>query len=114
METRAALITRLELEVIQHEERALRERLQARGKRLQLDELRSDTQAPTRLAEMTHTDAIEQVLRQEGPKGPTELRALLVEAGRVDPGRSVNGILESLREQGRVEKVRRGVWAAVT
>ena len=114
MESRTQLVARLEREIAEHEELALRERVQAQGKRLQLEQLRTGLVQPTALAELTLSAAVVEVLKKApAPLGPSAIHEELSAGGREDPLRSIGGILQSLKRRGTVEQVARGLWAAI-
>ena len=114
MEPRTELVARLEREIAEHEELALRERALARGKRIELEQLRSGLEAPTPLAELTLSDAVVEILKRAAvPMGPKAIHEELSAAGREDQARSIGGVLQSLKQRGRVEQVARGRWSVV-
>ncbi len=114
MESRTELVARLEREIAEHEELALRERALAQGKRLQLEQVRSGITAPTSLAELTLSDAVVEILKRAAvPLGPTAVYEQLSAGGREDQVRSIGGVLQSLKRRSRVEQVARGRWSAV-
>ena len=115
METRTELVARLTREIAEHEELWLRERALAIGKRQQLEQLLSGLPAPTPLAELTLSDAIVEILKRATvPLGPAAIYEQLSDEGRDDQQRSIGGVLHALKQRGRVERVARGSWVAVS
>ena len=111
MESRVAYVQRIESELADKEEQLARLRSEVRALRLQLTELRSGADAPQPVTELTYSDAVVVVLRQDGGAlSPQQIHELLLAAGRDDELRSLGGILQALKKRGRVERVGRGQW----
>ncbi len=112
MSARVEHIQQVEAELAPYEEEAARQRAVALGLRLRLSELRAGNPDPTPLPELTYSDAVVEVLRQDrGVLSPQQIHDRLAEAGRDDEPRSLGGILQALKKRGRVERVARGRWA---
>ena len=111
MESRVAYVQRIESELADKEEQLARLRSEVRALRLQLSELRSGGGAPQPVTELTYSDAVVEVLQQDGGAlSPQQIHELLLAAGRDDEPRSLGGILQALKLRGRVERVARGRW----
>lgn len=114
METRVEYVQRIEAELAHKEEQLARLHSEVRALRVQLTELRSGGPAPTPFAELSHSDAVVEVLRADGgAMSPRQIHRRLLEAGRHDKERSLGGILQALKRRGRVDTVARGSWIAV-
>ena len=110
--TRAEHIQEVEAELAAQEEQLARQRAVVLGLRLRLSELRAGNPDPTPLSKLSYSDAVVEVLRQDGGVlSPQKIHDRLVEAGREDEPRSLGGILQALKRQGRVERVARAQWA---
>ena len=111
MESRVAYVQRIESELADKEEQLARLRSEVRALRLQLSELRNGGGAPQPMTELTYSDAVVEVLRQDGGAlSPQQIHELLLAAGRDDEPRSLGGSLPALKRRGRVERVGRGQW----
>ncbi|MFP4311639.1 MAG: hypothetical protein ACLFS9_06610 [Nitriliruptoraceae bacterium] len=104
-------VQRIETELRDKEEQLARLQSEVRALRVQLTDLRTGGPTPTPFAELSHSDAVVEVLRTDGGAlSPSEIHRRLVEGGRQDKERSLGGILQALKRRGRVDTIARGSW----
>lgn len=83
------------------------------GIRSELEVLRSGSHAATDLAELSRTDAIVAVLRQQGSAmSPNEIEARLADGGLTISRNKTTATLAYLMKQSRVLRVSRGRYVA--